>query len=304
MLVAIVQNLSLMIALVVVYQMIFRTWKEGETTSQFLSGALFGTVAVGSMMTPFVFTEGVVIDCRSIVLSVAGFFGGPISALVAALLAVSYRVYMGGAGVPVGIGVITASAVVGTLFYYWRRWSTKKPGIIVLWLFGLVVHVIMVALLALVPEVGPRLALETAPYALILFPFAFVVVCKIFLFREEQLRLEKERRDLEEELRQAQKLEAIGRLAGGVAHDYNNMLAIINGYTELALKQLNGQAQIREYLNAVIEAGNKCARLSQQLLAFARKQPITPVDMELDEAVEKRLEMLRRLISKDRKSVV
>ncbi|MDF1556240.1 MAG: transporter substrate-binding domain-containing protein [Deferrisomatales bacterium] len=108
-----------------------------------------------------------------------------------------------------------------------------------------------------------------------------------------------ERHSLEEQLRQAQKMEAVGRLAGGVAHDFNNMLTIILGNAELALEETAGKGRLSRRLTDVLEAGQRSADITRQLLAFARKQTIQPRVLDLNESVDLLLKMLRRLIGED-----
>lgn len=101
---------------------------------------------------------------------------------------------------------------------------------------------------------------------------------------------------LQDQLIQAQKMESIGRLAGGVAHDFNNMLSVIIGQTELLLYQCEEESSIRSSLKEIQNAGHKSAGLTRRLLAFARKQTISPQIIELNEAVSGILKMLQRLI--------
>ncbi|MDB5342565.1 MAG: domain S-box protein [Schlesneria sp.] len=106
---------------------------------------------------------------------------------------------------------------------------------------------------------------------------------------------------LEEQLRQSQKMEAIGRLAGGVAHDFNNLLTVINGYAELLLQDsdVQGRDSQREGLAAILDAGHRAAALTAQLLAFGRKTMIKPKLLDLNRVVETAGRMLRRLIVAD-----
>jgi len=104
---------------------------------------------------------------------------------------------------------------------------------------------------------------------------------------------------LSAQFQQAQKMEAVGLLAGGVAHDYNNMLSVILGYAELALSKLDEAHPLFADLTEIIKAARRSADITRQLLTFARKQTIIPVDLDLNEAVESMLKMLRRLIGEN-----
>jgi PAS domain S-box-containing protein len=110
---------------------------------------------------------------------------------------------------------------------------------------------------------------------------------------------QEQQRRLQEQLAQSQKMEAVGRLAGGVAHDFNNMLNVILGHTELSLMELPGDSDLREPLEEIRSAAQRSAELTRQLLAFARKQTIAPRDIRLNETVESMLNMLNRLIGED-----
>jgi PAS domain S-box-containing protein len=108
-----------------------------------------------------------------------------------------------------------------------------------------------------------------------------------------------DQRRLEAEYRQAQKMEAVGRLAGGVAHDFNNVLTIIQGQVELLLMQLGEQDPRRRKLEQIKRAGERAAGLSRQLLAFSRRQALEPRPVDLAALVGDMEKMLRRLIGED-----
>ncbi|MFZ5439313.1 MAG: ATP-binding protein [Myxococcota bacterium] len=104
---------------------------------------------------------------------------------------------------------------------------------------------------------------------------------------------------LEQQFRQAQKMEAIGRLAGGVAHDFNNLLTVINSTAELLLRSAELDQQGREDLSTILEAGQSASSLTRQLLAFSRKQLLRPTSLDLNELVASVEKMLRRVIGED-----
>jgi PAS domain S-box-containing protein len=108
-----------------------------------------------------------------------------------------------------------------------------------------------------------------------------------------------ERLQLKNQLRQAQKLESVGRLAGGVAHDFNNLLTVINGYSDFLLKRLKPPDPLRSYANEIREAGERAASLTKQLLAFSRKQIIEPRVLDLNTTIRQSARMLQRLIGED-----
>jgi nitrogen-specific signal transduction histidine kinase/CheY-like chemotaxis protein len=113
----------------------------------------------------------------------------------------------------------------------------------------------------------------------------------VFVFRDVT-----ERRQMEELLRQSQKMEAIGRLAGGIAHDFNNILTIITGYSQLLLQGGLEEVVARDYLLQILTAANRAGSLTQQILAFGRKQILAPTKLDLNVILRDSKEMVKRLV--------
>jgi PAS domain S-box-containing protein len=115
---------------------------------------------------------------------------------------------------------------------------------------------------------------------------------------------EQERSSLEDQLRQAQKLESIGRLAGGIAHDFNNLLTVINGYSTLILARLQETDPVRRSMEQVLQAGERAAALTRQLLTFSRKQSVMLTPLNVNELLTGSGSMLQRMVGDDVEVVV
>ncbi len=110
---------------------------------------------------------------------------------------------------------------------------------------------------------------------------------------------EQRRKEMEHQLRQVQKMEAVGRLAGGVAHDYNNMTNVIMGYAQMGLAKLHKNDPLYDDLQQINEAARRSMELTRQLLAFARCQAIAPKVLDVNQAVQSMFRMLQRLIGEE-----
>ncbi len=131
------------------------------------------------------------------------------------------------------------------------------------------------------------------------FATTLAAIVAQLLLNSECKRTGEEREKLQAQLLQSQKMESVGRLAGGVAHDYNNMLGVIMGYTELAKYKLHPHDPLHADLEEILKAARRSMEVTRQLLAFAREQTIRPRILNLNESVESMLKMLRPLLGED-----
>jgi PAS domain S-box-containing protein len=150
---------------------------------------------------------------------------------------------------------------------------------------------------SLIRKDGTRAAVETRTFPVRMGGESLVLAIARDI--TESKRAEEALRVTEEQLRQSQKLEAVGRLAGGVAHDFNNMLGAIIGYSDVVMTALNEGDPLRKDVEHIKNAADRAAALTDQLLAFSRKQTLQPRIMDLNAAVRGLERMLRRLIGED-----
>jgi len=199
---SLIQNIALLVALTFVHSLLVRRLKRTGLLFPLVTGALFGGVVLLGMLTPVAFQPGLIFDGRSIILAVAGLFGGPVVAALAALPAIVYRCWLGGVGASVGVAVIIGSAVIGSGWHYLRKhrpWAVSLPGLL---LFGLLVHLWMTACMTFLPAALAAVVLAkiTVP-VLLLYPPATLLVCLLFLQMEQHIAteqaLEQERRNLD-----------------------------------------------------------------------------------------------------------
>ena len=115
----------------------------------------------------------------------------------------------------------------------------------------------------------------------------------------DRIQAEEERAKLQDQLLQSQKMESVGRLAGGVAHDFNNMLGVILGYVELAMGEVDPSHSLHAYLKEILNAAMRSANLTRQLLAFARKQTVSPKELDINDTIAGMLKILQRIIGED-----
>jgi diguanylate cyclase (GGDEF)-like protein/PAS domain S-box-containing protein len=146
-----IKGVALLLALGWLQSINIRIWRDRKVAEQLSSGVLFGGICVVGMMTPIVMIPGVIFDARSVVLSMAGLFGGPLGGGVAALIAGGYRLWLGGSGVGVGLAVVVSCVALGLIYRHAVDKGWTRVGVLQLLVFGFVVHVLVVLLFVQLP---------------------------------------------------------------------------------------------------------------------------------------------------------
>ena len=177
MFIELVKGVALLLALCFLHGFNIRVWRQHPWVGQVFSGLIFGGICVVGMLTPVVLMPGVIFDARSVVLSMAGLFGGPLVAGIAALMAATGRLWLGGAGAEVGLMVIGLCTALGLVYREGRARGRLGVEPVTLALFGLLLHTAVIALFQLLPaEAVQRINQTLALPYLLTFPPATVVL--------------------------------------------------------------------------------------------------------------------------------
>lgn len=190
---SLLQNVVLLLALSTLYSLLSRLRWKSEMWARILSGLLFGVVAIIGMNFPFRYSPGIIYDGRSIILSLAGLFGGGITAALSALIAGIYRGYLGGAGVWAGLATILGCSSLGVVFHRIYKIRPERLNIFSLYIFGICAHIVMLASQLLLPPwpAGPVVISRIWLPILLIFPFVTVLVG--LLLSDEEARIRGER---------------------------------------------------------------------------------------------------------------
>lgn len=185
------QNITILISSTVLYHFITRNLRGRPNARSIINGLFLGATAILTMLTPFRFSQGIFYDTRSIVIGIAGFFGTPLTAAIATVIAIAFRVSMGGTGMIAGVLSILSAAVISILGRRrrarFKEFSSSHPlsSIWGTWLLGMIIHVLVVLSQFALPEERWHeiIPLMLIPY-LGIFPLAFSLSCLLFLDNE------------------------------------------------------------------------------------------------------------------------
>ena len=175
-----IYNLSLLVSLSIISGFVNKRYFGQNKTRLILQGLLFGIVAIVGMIHPINFSEGIIFDGRSVVLSLAALFFGPVAGVIAGVMALAFRFYQGGTGVVPGTLVIFFSVLIGTIYYEYRKVEYKKITIFQLLSFGIIVHIIMLFIMFTLPYQTAISVIQRIGIPVIfLFPLATVLIGKM-----------------------------------------------------------------------------------------------------------------------------
>ncbi len=196
-------NLAVLVALSVLSGFINLRFNRKKLISKILQGLLFGATSVIGMLNPFVLINGIIFDGRSIVISLCTLFFGPVSGAIASIMAVSFRLYLGGGGALMGTLVILSSFFIGIYFYLKKQIHPEnKITNVNLLLFGLVVHVAMLLLVLALPPKNILDTYKTISFTvIIIYPLVTIVIGKILLDQEENQGFLEKLKDSEQKYR-------------------------------------------------------------------------------------------------------
>jgi PAS domain S-box-containing protein len=181
-----IYNLAVLVSVSVIAGFVDKRWQRSTSSGRIIQGALFGMVAVLSMMNPFIISDGVIFDGRSVILSLCAMFFGPVSAAIAAVMALLMRLHIGGAGTIMGVSTILSSTFIGIAFFFYRKKHTLNMNALHLWLFGMLVHTVMVIFIFTLPNELRLISFHTLAVTILgVYPVATVLTGKILMDQEE-----------------------------------------------------------------------------------------------------------------------
>jgi len=196
-------NLALLVSVSVLSGFIDRRWRRKTTTGVILQGLLFGLVAHLGMAHPYVLSPGIIFDGRSVVLSLCSLYFGPVSGLIAACIALIYRIGLGGPGLTMGVSVIILSTLIGILFHFHVRKGRFKPSTLFLYIFGFIVNFGMVLLIFAIPSPMRLITFKTVTLTILgIYPVATALIGKILKDQADSI----DRRKAEENLLKSEAL--------------------------------------------------------------------------------------------------
>ena len=184
---ALLSNLALLLSASVLYSYIYRLISENTIAGKIVIGISFGVITIVGMTFPYQFTDGLIFDGRSVIISVAALFSGSLASVFVVIVSSAYRIWLGGVGTVMGVSVIISSAVIGLLFRYFIKNYNLKLNVVILLLMGLLVHVVMLNLVFTLPfNIALTVSKGISIPVLIIFSLSTVLLGYLILDQEER----------------------------------------------------------------------------------------------------------------------
>jgi PAS domain S-box-containing protein len=197
--VRLIENAALLVVLVFVYDYLVRFLRRQTLTFKVVTGVVIGAISVAVMLLAWHLPNGTIFDTRSVVLSMGTLFYGTVPGIIGGAIAAVFRAVQGGPGAPMGVAVIVMSVGVGVAWRQFRGIARRDPGILEMYLFGLTVHVLMLALTVLLPDAIAMTTLERiAVPVIVIYPLASVVLGLLMIDQRRRRRSEQALRESEE----------------------------------------------------------------------------------------------------------
>lgn len=259
--ISLLNNITLLISLTVIHSLLVRKLSERKKWYHALSGLLFGTVAIVGMMNSVELSPGIVFDGRSIILTIAGIFGGPVTAAVAASVSAAYRISMGGAGTIMGVSVIVEAAFFGTILYFLARkrgWARNAPAI---YATGVIVHLAMLGFTVLLPGSATSEILSQIFLPVILiYPVATLLVGLLFRSQEAFIRA-KIKSEESDRLKTA--------FLNNLSHEVRTPLNAIVGFSDLITSNKVKEDERKRFGDIISRSSDQLMSLIDDILDMA-----------------------------------
>lgn len=265
-----VNNITLLVSLSILYSIISQRWDYSNVWHKVLAGLLFGLVAIVGMMNPLKLQPGVIFDGRSIILSIGGLFGGPIAAILSAIISSTYRIYLGGAGTLMGTSVIVSSSMLGVIYHYLRKRHSNIIRTGYLYIFGVIVHINMLALTSALPSSMSFEVLTTiALPVLIIYPIASLLMCMVFLQQESRHNVIESLKESEEKYRLL-----VERSSSIILKlDINGRIVFINSFAQNLFGYSSNELLGKFAIGTIIQKGNTSFREFAQIIEDLFQNP-------------------------------
>ena len=230
----ILRNISILLAFCMIYSLLFQSRDRSSLAGRCWLGIIFGIAGILAMLSPTALFPGVLIDGRSIFISMAGLLGGWISALIAVVISMACRIILGGTGVWVGVGIILTAALVGAVYHHLLRENLRQISNLQLWGFGIVVHVFMICLLPALPsDIRWEVVRLISVPVLLIYPAGTVLVGRLLMNQDEQAESKRMLADNQERLSSILRVvpTGIGMVKDRMFTELNPRISEITGYS-------------------------------------------------------------------------